>query len=271
MCAIFAFVRRVDDARDVSLHRTQRPWLLAQARAGVPHDGTPRRDEAVPVALRDVKRRFPIPLASLDDFIDGVESDLFGGKYATFEDLARYCRQVAGSIGRLSIAVLGSRDPATAAALADDLGVAMQLTNILRDLVEGFECARLYLPREDLALFGWSGSPLSAPPDLLCRVIRYEARRNREWYKRGLLLLPLLDARGGACIEAIAGIYTSVLDRIERTPNDVLRGRISLSAAQNAPATPRPPTRPQEGSRVPHDRSTAAFYLGLEAPAGVAT
>ena len=229
LCAIFAFARRVDDAAHGSLHRTQKLWLLAQARAGIPHDGTPRPVDPVLVALRDVTRRFPIPLASLEDLIDGVESDVHGVTYETFEDLVRHCRQVAGSIGRLSVAVLGSLDPAAASELADDFGVAVQLTNLLRDMVEDFERGGIYLPREDLELFGCPADPLSALPELLSRVTRYEARRNREWYEHGLLLLPLLDSRGAACVAAIAGNYQRILDRIEYSTHDALRRRISRS------------------------------------------
>ncbi len=232
LCAIYAFVRRVDDAAEGNLRHAEKLWLLAEARAGIPRDGTPRPIDPVLVALRDVNRRFRIPLTSLDDLIDGAESDAHGVTYDTFEDLVQYCRQVAGSAGRLSIAVLGSRDPAAAAQLADDLGVAMQLTNILRDLVRDSQRGRVYLPREDFELFGCPADPLSASPELLGRLIRHQARRNREWYARGLALLPLLDARGAAYVEARAGTHTRLLERIERSPTDVLRGRISLPAPE---------------------------------------
>jgi phytoene synthase len=235
--ALYAFARRVEAAADGNLHRTHKLRLLADARAGISHDGSPRPVDAVFVALRDVKRRFPIPLASLDDLIDGIESDVHGVTYETFDDLVRYCRQVGGSIGRLSVAVLGSRDPAAAGRLADDLGVAMQLTNILRNLVKDFGRGRVYIPREDLARFGCPASPLSAPPERLSSVILYEARRNREWYERGLSLLPLLDPRSAACIAAMAGSHKSILDRIERSPDDFLRARISLPGADEARMT----------------------------------
>ena len=169
LCAIYAFARRVDDTAQGNLPHAEKLRLLADARAGIPRDGTPRPIDPVLVALRDVNRRFPIPLTSLDDLIDGAESDVHAATYDTFEDLVHYCRQVAGSIGRLSVAVLGSRDPAAAAQLADDLGVAMQLTNILRDCVEDFQRGRVYLPREDFELFGCPADPLSAPPEPLAR------------------------------------------------------------------------------------------------------
>ena len=234
MCAIYAFARRVDDTAEGNLRHAEKLRLLAEARAGIPRDGTPRPIDPVLVALRDVNRRFPIPLTSLDDLIDGAESDVRGATYDTFEDLVHYCRQVAGSVGRLSVAVMGSRDPAAAAQLADDLGVAMQLTTILRDVVRDFQRGRVYLPREDFELFGCPADP-SAAPELLGRMIRHQARRNRDWYDRGLAVVPLLDIRGAAYVEALAGPHTRLLERIERSPTDLPRGRISLPCTRDSP------------------------------------
>ena len=234
LCAIYAFARRVDDTAHGNLPRAEKLRLLADARASIPRDGTPRPIDPVLVALRDVNRRFPIPLASLDDLIDGAESDVRGATYDTFEDLVRHCRQGAGSIGRLSVAVLGSRDPAAAAQLADDLGVAMQLTNHLRDLVRDFQRGRVYLPREDFELFGCPAAPMSAAPELLDRLIGHQARRNRDWYDRALALVSLLDARGAACVEAVAGMHMRILERIERSLTDVLLARISLHAPEKS-------------------------------------
>ena len=232
LCAIYAFARRVDDTAHGNLRHAEKLRRLADARAGIPRDGTPRPTDPVWVALRDVNRRFPIPLTALNDLIDGAESDVHGATYDTFEDLVRYCRQIAGSIGRLSVAVLGSRDPAAAAQLADDLAVAMQLTNILRDGVEDFQRGRVYLPREEFELFGLPADSLSAAPELLARLMRHQARRTRDWYGRGLALLPLLDSRGAACVDAMATTHMRILERIERSPIDVLRRRTSLPATR---------------------------------------
>ena len=230
LCAIYAFARRVGDTAEGNLPHAVKLCLLAEARAGVPRDGTPRPTDPVLVALRDVNRRFPIPLASLDDLIDGAKSDVDGATYDTFEDLVQHCRHVAGSIWRLSVSVLGSRDPAAAARLADDLGVAMQLTNILRDLVRDLQRRRVYLPRQDFELFGFPADPLSAAPEQLGKLIRHQARRNRDWYDRGLALLPLLDTRGAVYVEAVAGVHVRTLERIERSPTDVRRGPSTVPA-----------------------------------------
>ncbi len=105
------------------------------------------------VALIDAQRRFPLPRQSFLDLIDGVRMDVDGASFERFDNLVIYCRRVAGSIGRLCVAVYGSDDD-RAGDLADDLGVALQLTNILRDVREDAERGRTYLPAEDLARFG---------------------------------------------------------------------------------------------------------------------
>jgi phytoene synthase len=135
-----------------------------------------------------------------------------------------YCRRVAGSIGRLCVAVYGSDDE-RAGQLADDLGVALQLTNILRDVREDAEHGRTYLPAEDLARFG-APSPQTIGP-----LVAFEAARAREWYARGLELTALLDRRSAACVLAMSGIYRRLLDRIEADPQAILQTRVALSGA----------------------------------------
>jgi phytoene synthase len=234
MCAVYAFARRVDDVGDGDLPRERKLGLLADARVGLAWNGGPPPADPVLVALRDVHDRFGLPLDALGDLIDGVEADVRETAYATFGELVGYCRQVAGSVGRLSLAIFGARDREVADPLADDLGVAMQLTNILRDVVEDFERGRVYLPREDFARFDIPPDPFAAPPHALAELIRYEARRDREWFERGLGLVPLLDARSAACVSAMTGIYRRILERIEREPGEVLRGRISLPPWEKA-------------------------------------
>ena len=111
-------------------------------------------DDPVLFALADAAARYPIPLAAFDDLVDGAELDVEPRPYETFDDLVRYCRCVAGSIGRLCLGVFETRDRERATVLADDLGVALQLTNILRDVGEDLDNGRVYLPQEDLRRFG---------------------------------------------------------------------------------------------------------------------
>jgi phytoene synthase len=136
--------------------------------------------------------------------------------------------------------VFGSRDPA-ADALADDLGVALQLTNILRDVREDALNGRVYLPAEDLRRFGWppgSGREAAAiaavspaEPGRLAELVHFEAERNRDWFARGKQLIALLDRRSGACALAMSQIYEGVLERIDARPERILEERVSLPVA----------------------------------------
>jgi phytoene synthase len=160
--------------------------------------------------------------------------DCTTSRYATWDDLAAYCRCVAGSIGRLSLSVFGCADPARGALLADQLGLALQLTNILRDIVEDRDVmGRVYLPASDLERFGVS-LDASGPPDALSAMVRFECGRARALYAEGLGLLPLLDRRSRACVSAMAGIYFRLLGRIESDPLAVLDHRVSVPTWQKA-------------------------------------
>jgi len=122
---------------------------------------------------------------------------------------------------------------AAAIPFADDLGVALQLTNILRDVAEDRAMGRVYLPATDLAEFGCA-SDAGGPRDAMGLLVRFECARARSWYHKGLALLPHLDRRSRACTAAMAGIYRRVLDRIERDPAVVLDRRVSLPTRQKA-------------------------------------
>jgi len=232
LSAIYAYARRVDDIADGDLPREEKLALLARAWLALPHTRTAAPDDPVHVALADANRRFKLPLDAFDDLISGVEADAAGDVvYDTFAQLVTYCRQVAGSIGRLSVAVFGAIDVELAMLQADNLGVALQLTNILRDVVEDRERGRVYLPREDLERFGCHPDPVGGSPVALIELIRHLAARNRQWYARAAGLTDLLDARAAACVTAMSSVYKRILDRIERSPHEVLCGRIALSEA----------------------------------------
>jgi 15-cis-phytoene synthase len=239
LSAVYAFARRVDDIGDGTLPIADKLAALAQARASISAliaaGSDAAGDDMVLLALADAAQQYPIPLAAFDELIDGCEADVRGTAYKTFDDLEHYCRCVAGSIGRLSLGVFGSRDPAAAPQLADALGIALQLTNILRDIREDLGSGRVYLPAEDLEQFGATLLPgqtdgLAGAPEL-AEVIRFEARRALDWYGAGMRLLPLLDRRSAACTGAMAGIYLRLLRQIAARPGAALEQRQSLSTA----------------------------------------
>ncbi|MEV4615368.1 presqualene diphosphate synthase HpnD [Kitasatospora sp. NPDC049258] len=241
MSALYALARRVDDIGDGELppeRKTEQLGqtrdLLDQIRAGaVSEEDT----DPIKVALADAARRFPIPLGGFDELIDGVEMDLKGVEYQTFEDLKIYCRCVAGSIGRLSLGVYGCEDPELGGRYADTLGLALQLTNILRDLREDAANGRTYLPTEDLVRFGceqgFDSSRMPSGADFT-GLVAFEAERAQRAFEEGLRLLPMLDRRSRACTAAMAGIYHRLLARIAAEPESVLRGRVSLPGWQKA-------------------------------------
>jgi len=224
LCAIYALARRVDDIGDGSAPREEKLRRLDEERRNLDSIDT-AYDDPVLVALADAILRYPIPVEAFKELIDGVEMDVVGTHYETFADLLPYCRRVAGAIGRLSLGVFETRERERASAYADDLGVAFQLTNILRDIREDLGNGRIYLPAEDLERFGCD---LAAPDEGIDDLIRFEADRARAWFESGLELLPLLDRQSAACVGAMAGIYRRLLGRIERRPELVLRGRVSL-------------------------------------------
>ncbi len=237
LAVVYAFARRIDDIGDGALPAEQKITALEAARGQVLDLTAPPADDAVLVALADVQRSFPIPMPAFGELIDGCVADVRGHSYQTFEDLHWYCRCVAGSIGRLSLGIFGAgRDPEQATQLADSLGVALQLTNILRDIREDAELGRVYLPAEDLAKFDCDPAVLGQPdptPGFL-RLVEFEAERARDWYATGWKLLALLDRRSAACTGAMAGIYRHLLERISADPGAVLRGRVSLSGREKA-------------------------------------
>lgn len=232
LCAVYALSRRVDDIGDGDLSTAEKLDGLSRERARLRrmHEAD---EDPVLVALSDASSRFPIPIEVFEELIDGVEMDVRGTSYETFDELLVYCRRVAGSIGRLSLGVFGASDMATAARHADELGVAMQLTNILRDVREDREHGRVYLPREDLVRYGVDAR-VEGPPEPIRKLVSFEAARARSWFQRGLALLPMLDHRSAACVGAMSGIYRRLLARIERDPVAVLAGRLSLRAWEKA-------------------------------------
>jgi 15-cis-phytoene synthase len=250
LAAVYAYARRIDDIGDGDLPAQEKTAQLEAARqqvkalvAKVKGDAQAAAlddEDPVLVALADTGARFPTPLEAFEELIDGCLADVNQATYKTFDDLLWYCRCVAGSIGRLSLGIYGPTHPERQNKLADDLGVALQLTNILRDVREDFLNDRIYLPKEDLDKFGIEFAPFGSPEPFpgeamqarFANLVEFEANRAREWYGSGLRLLATIDRRSAACTGAMAGIYRRLLERIARNPHAVLEGRQSLPGSE---------------------------------------
>jgi phytoene synthase len=223
--AVYALARRIDDIADGDLTTEAKLAALDGVRADLaaPSAG----DDPVMVAVAHAASRFPIPLAAFQDLLDAAEADARGAEYDDFAALERYCRRVAGSIGRLCLGVFDPSDRGRAEPLADDLGVALQLGNILRDIVADLRAGRRYLPAEDLARFGCSivDGRLTGDAELL---VAFEAERALTWLHRGLELVPLLDRSSARCVLAMTAAYESLVERIASHPELALRSHVSL-------------------------------------------
>jgi phytoene synthase len=228
--AVYAFCRFIDDIADEeSSHDAVA--LLKRWRDEVDrvYGGEPTR--AISRALADSARHFNIPREHFDEIITGVEMDLTRNRYATFEELRRYCYRVASAVGLICIEIFGYTNPA-ARDYAEKLGIACQLTNIMRDVKEDAQRNRIYLPLEDLARFDVSEEEIlhSVYNDNFVRLMQFEAMRAQEFYREADAALPAEDRSSLLTAEAMRMIYGALLDRIVRSNYRVLDRRHSLSA-----------------------------------------
>lgn len=235
LCAIYAVARRVDDIGDGDLARADKLSQLHAVRASL--SNLERSTDPVFVALHDATRHFPVPVDAFAELLEGVEMDVVGARFASFDELVHYCRCVAGSIGRLCLSVFGAEHMSVAPTYADRLGIALQQTNILRDVREDLGNGRIYVPQDDLDRFGVmlrldDEGALVDHDGGLAALIRWSADRARTWYDDGLRLVPLLDRRSAACCSAMSGIYRRLLDRIAAEPSLTYDRRLSLSGRE---------------------------------------
>ncbi|MGO9326404.1 MAG: phytoene/squalene synthase family protein [Terracidiphilus sp.] len=241
ICAIYAFMRQADDlSDDESIPRDERrrrldAWLAAWRLAS---NGAATIDPVF-LAVRDATSRFSIPLSLLDELVAGVTLDLDHAAdgapetYETFADLYRYCYLVASVVGLVCIRIFGYKD-LRAEKLAEETGIAFQLTNILRDVAEDAARNRVYLPLKNLKQHGVSldallHHPPSAPPTPAEReLFAAVARLAEHYYGRARFLLPLIDPTSRPALWVLVSIYHALLKRIERAKFDVFTRRASV-------------------------------------------
>lgn len=231
----YAFSRRADDSVDEGGSNATKLAAVALRRNELNsvYAGTFPTDDPVLVALADAVDRYSIPRRHLDDLLDGVEMDLTQTRYGSWRSLEQYCERVAGAVGLVSLHIFGFSHP-SAPEYANDLGIALQIVNIMRDVAEDAARDRIYLALEDRATHGVTEREILAgetSPAFRALMAGY-ADRAREYFARGELLLPLLDRRSRLCVGMMAGLYRKILAEIEELDFNVFHGRVSLSAAQ---------------------------------------
>jgi phytoene synthase len=234
ICAAYAFCRHCDDSVDEAASAENKLSALAGLQTGLEQAYQGRAPTPMFLALADTADRYSIPQDYFQEIILGVESDLVKTRYRDFDELRQYCYRVASVVGLVCLQIFQYRDEA-AREYAVDLGLAMQLTNILRDVRGDLEMGRVYLPQDEMARFGYSEEHLrdGIRNEAFMELSRFQAERARGYYKNGLRLLPHLSHRSRACPAVLGAIYSRVLDRIESSGFDVLgERRISLSTRE---------------------------------------
>jgi phytoene synthase len=242
LTALYAFMRLVDDVADegdnvADKQRGLANWRAAFDRALTQRSDAPINDEphgvSVLPALVDTMQRYSMPSRYLHDLISGAEMDLTVRAYPTFERLKEYCYRVAGTVGLTCTHVFGFRD-SHALDLAEKLGLAFQLTNIIRDVHEDYKLGRVYIPEEDLARYNVSPASFGLTEATLGvrELLRFEAERAWLLYKQGAELLSLIDEDSRATLWLLTHTYSALLARIESQEFAVFGERVILSRAE---------------------------------------
>jgi squalene synthase HpnC/squalene synthase HpnD len=234
LCALYAFMRLVDDVSDTVGSEVDKKRGLVRWRAAL--DAAVAGDVSghpILPAFADTIARFQIPPRYFHDLISGAEMDLTVGHYTTFERLREYCYRVAGTVGLTCLHVFGYDDP-HAPELAEKLGIAFQLTNILRDVPKDYEMGRIYLPQQDLEKFGVRPEELGHGPltPAIRDLFQFEVGRAWDFYREGVKLIPDVHSDARAALWALARIYSGLLRRIEQRGYDVFSERVRLSTPE---------------------------------------
>ena len=236
--ATYAFCRLCDDIVDEPTQGTG-PSIELNLSETALEDALSTKYVGSPIfiALEDAIQKFRLDKQLYVDVIDGCRMDLDTNRYETFEDLRVYCRRVASAVGVICISIFGHSDR-KAIEYADDLGIAFQLTNILRDVREDFTNGRVYIPQAELRAFGVVETEFAddQPTDNFRELIRFQLNRARSFYENGQRVIPLA-IRGRQCLELMNGFYFRILEKIEENDADVLSHRVSLSTTEKLSIT----------------------------------
>ena len=228
--AVYAYCRLCDDIADGDLPVEDKYRGFAEVRRNLQSSTTAGEDAPMYLALRHAAETFGIPYSYLDEILQGVEMDMVKTRFADFDELREYCYKVASVVGLVCIRIFGYTAP-EAEEYAVDMGIALQLTNILRDVKEDAERDRIYIPQDEMARFGYTEGELErgAMTDGFRALMAHQAQRAQGYYDRSRALFPLIAADARACPELMHATYSGILRRIERADYDVFSRRIGLS------------------------------------------
>ena len=231
MYAVYAYCRLCDDIADGELPLDEKYREFEGVRRNLQAGEPSGEDAPMYRALHDTARRFDIPYRYFEEILEGVEMDMVKSRFASFDELREYCYKVASVVGLVCIRIFGFDDP-KAKEYAVDMGLAMQLTNILRDVKEDVERGRIYIPQDEMSRFSYTEAELErgAITDGFRSLMAYQTERARRYFDSSRALFPLISADARVCPKLMHATYSGILERIERAGFDVFERRIGLSA-----------------------------------------
>jgi phytoene synthase len=236
--AAYAFSGYVDDIADELADRGEQERQLAAARDRLRRCYAGERQGPLFTALGGAVDDFAVPLEFFEELVNGVEMDFTINRYATWDELYSYCYRVASMVGLICTSVFGTKPHKHARDFAIDLGIGLQIVNIMRDVKEDAERGRVYFPADELAAHGLTDADILAGTydDRFAALMRQQGERAHVYFRSGKRLLPLLDARSRMCVNVLQGVYAEILKRIEAQDYDVMTQRVSLSSREKMTA-----------------------------------
>ncbi len=236
--AAYAFSGYVDDIADELTDRVEQERQLAEARERLRAGYSGSADGPMFTALAGAVQQFSIAQEFFEELVNGVEMDFTINRYATWDDLYKYCYRVASMVGLICTSVFGTKPHPKARDFAVDMGIALQIVNIMRDVAEDAGRGRVYFPADELAAHGLSAADILAKryDAQFAALMRQQGERAHQYFRSGKRLLPLLDLRSRMCVNVLQGVYMEILKRIEAANYDVMTQRVSLSSREKLTA-----------------------------------